>query len=351
MENPSRVIKTTLDDYIKKETVGVSRKRTFFGTLMKQGRFIKSPGGKALSWKIRYKQNSPQWRGLGEPRSVAHSQKYQEATLPWKNGTITDGWFKYEELVNQGPAAIIKAIADIGKQLKEDWDAKFDEVLFVDGNAAANSGKLHGLDSCLGYSGNHANNYMYEPSDTYAGLSTVLGSFGGTWNGTWPDGYGSSQYDFHTPLTLDAGGSAWQASTKTWPNTCREVIRFLINNMARNGKGVDLIMLTGDSYRLLQATMDSKEQVNVGNRDSELHFGTGPRMYIDGIPIVWEYGMPSTTRGYGVCFDEIEVHHLTKQPFESDVEDFVWETEQTRIALNFFGNMKLNPRNLASIYD
>jgi hypothetical protein len=108
------------------------------------------------------------------------------------------------------------------RNLMADIEEAFGDELYVDGNASGNEGRIHGFESWLGNSGAATNGYVATPSDTYAGLSTTLGNYGGTWstpprNTNWPDGKGDPEYDFWSPLLVDYTDTAWKAAPRPGP--------------------------------------------------------------------------------------------------------------------------------------
>jgi hypothetical protein len=256
-------------------------------------------------------------------------------------------------LMNKSKEAIINIYSDVGESLMSDINDSFGEELYVDGNATGNSKRIHGLESFFGTSGAAAQGYVGTPSDTYCGLRTDLGQYGGSWaqsggNPTWPSGSGDAHYDFWSPLIVDYTDASWAAGTDNWANNAIEALRFGIIKSKKNATktGVlDYITLEDDMYRDLMSVYDSKVSVNV-NRNQDVGLvalGFGDVVNFEGCEVTYEYGMPDAI-GYGLNVDHIMLMSLQDQLFKVEGPDYDSATKSWRTSVDFFGNMWVNPR-------
>ncbi len=213
---------------------------------------------------------------------------------------------------------------------------------------------MHGIESFLGNSGAATNGFVATPSDTYAGLTTGLGDYGGAWSQsggatTWPTGTGDAHYDFWSPLIVDYTDTAWAAATKTWPNTCTEALRYGIikgrKNKSKRGM-LDLIMLENELYRQTEEKIATSERLLVqrGEKKKGLYaLGFEDVINFDGVDISYEYGVPSAI-GYGFCMDAMELQCLDDTIFSPKGPDLDIATQMHRIAVVFYGNLRFNVR-------
>lgn len=346
----ARIANTTIHQYIRDEELNILRNRKLLAMMKDRGRIsMNSPGGDFMDWKVKYKRAPMQGYADTDTLTFSRRNKWQTAQLEWRGYSATDSITKLERLKNQGQQAIIKIASTIMESLMDDMDDQFGDELYIDGNASGNSKRIHGIESFMGNSGAASGGFIGTPSDTYAGLSTTLANYGGTWTGNWPAGYGDAHYDFWSPLILDYTDTSWTAATKTWPNTCKEVLRYATINTQRNKskKGeTDMFLLEKDMYRQLLDALDAAERLTVKRGDGKnglYSLGFTDVVNLNGVDISSEYGVPANV-GYGFNMNFIELRSLQSQLFVSDDIDFDIASQSDRFAVSFFGNCRFNPR-------
>lgn len=361
MDTWTRVANTTIAKYIRQEEVNILRRRKFLAMLQSRGRITFGHSGTNLDWKVRYKRVPMTGYADGDTLSFPRSERHKTATLDWRGYSATDSFTKFERLQNRNTEAIVKVISEIATMLKDDINDNFAEELFVDGNATGNSKRLHGVESFMGNGGAAAASVpIATPSDTYAGLSTSLGNYGGSWstsggNSIWPTGTGDAHYDFWSPLLVDYGNDDFNASSDNWRNNCVEAIRFGLthtNGRNKQGKGqVDMVLLENELFRVYKEANDSRQQINVnrGEKAGLISLGFTDVVEQDGVQITSEYGVPVGV-GYGIPLDAVELCSMQEQLFvpESDMEI---STKSNRFSIDFFGNLKCNPRGFIKFLD
>lgn len=344
-----RIAHTTIHEYIRKEEENITRNRKLLAILRSKGRITFDHGGDMMDWKVRYKRAPMRTITEGDTLTFARINRWKTAQLEYRGYAATDTSYKMEKLKNKGTEAIIKWFSQMVENLMKDIEEYFQDELYVDGNASGNEGRIHGFDSWFGNSGAASSGYIATSNDTYANLSTVLGNYGGSWSGNWPDGKGDPEYDFWTPLIVDYTDAAWAASTKTWPNTCVEAIRYAITksqkNRAKRGM-LDLILLDPEMYRGYLEKQETKERLIIsrGEKPSGLYaLGFSDVTNQDGVDITSEYGVPANV-GYGINFDSLELCSMQGTLFDSQLPDFDIASQSDRFAVDFYGNLKGNPR-------
>jgi hypothetical protein len=349
----NRVVQSTLQEYVLGQEDNIVRNRKLLALMKAKGRITFNHSGTALNWAFRYKRRDIAGYADGDTLAFSRSDLTKRAELPWRGYTMTDMVTKKEKLMNRGKPALIRYISEMAETMMDDFGDRFHSQLYVDGNAAGNSKKLHGFDSFTSFSG-AGTSLVGLPNDTYGGQPTTPGALGGSWSGTWPSGEGDAEYDAWSPILVDYTDADWSATTKTWPNTCHEALRFGILKGKRNDakKGmIDTVFLDGELFRQWETTLDEKERVMVkdgGGGPTLRSMGWGDVQNFEGAEITWEYGVPADAngvgQGYGFNVDEMELCSLQDRLFVSDGPYYDEASLSDRYAIHMFGNLKFNPR-------
>jgi hypothetical protein len=349
MPDWSRIVNTTINEYIRDVEVNVLRNRKLTDLLRKRGRISFNHGGQLMDWKVQYKRAPMIGYADTDTLTFSRRDRWKTAQLDYRGYAITDSMTKGEKLKNKSVEAIVKLYDGIAKNLMDDVEDQFGDELYINGYAAGNQKRMHGIESFVNGATQNAGNLVGTQTATYAGLSTVLGNYGGTWTGTWPTGTGDAHYDFWSPLIVDYTNSGWSAATKTWPNTCVEVVRFAIikarKNKTKKGR-LDLIFLNDELFRQLLAQQEAKERIVIdrGKKSGdEDEVGFGDNLYFDGCQITFEYGIPAAV-GYGFNVDQMELRSMQGQLFVPEGPDYDVASKSWRFSVDFYGNIVFNPR-------
>jgi hypothetical protein len=351
----SRIVNTTIHDYLRGEEPNIMRNRKLLAMLQARGRVTFNHAGDLVDWKVKYKRAPIQGYSDSDTLTFARRDRWKTAQIPWRGYAATDSMTKLEKLKNKDVEAIVKVYSDIAPQLIDDINDQFGDELYIDGNAAGNTTRIHGIESFLGNSGAATNGFIGNPNSTYGGLSCVLGNYGGSWstvssNVNWPSGTGDAHYDFWSPLIVDYTNTSWAAATKTWPNTCREALRFGILKGKKNksAKGqLDLALFNDELYRQFLEKLDTNERLVVqrgvggSNKVGLYALGFSDVVNFDGTDVSYEYGIP-TGVGYGWAMDFVELMSLQGQLFVPEGPDFDIASQSYRFSIDFFGNLKFS---------
>jgi len=358
-----RVVNTTISRYLREVEENVMRNRKLTAMLRKRGRVKMNAAGKDLDWKIRYKRAAVQGQADGDTLTFDRKLRHKVATLDWRGYAVTDSVTKKERLMNKSVEAIVKIYENIAEDLMSDMEESFCDELYIDGNASGNEKRIHGIESFLAgtqtinvtvttstsaRAANAADPAGY-PNDSYAGLSTVLGNYGGAWNSNWPEGTGDAHFDFWTPVLVNYTSSFFAGSSATWAQQCIDAMRYGIiksqKNKSKRGQ-LDMIILPGELYRQALSKNHSLQQINVNRgQDSELvSLGFKDVFNLDGVDITWEYGVPNNI-GYGFNIDEMELQSLQGQLFVPEGPDWDIASQSYRFSVDFYGNLRCNPRH------
>lgn len=352
----SRVANTTIKNYIRDREVNILRNRKLPALIKKRGRISYNWSGTAMDWKVQFKRATMNPFQDGDTLDFGRRDRFKTATLDWRGYSATDSMTKGEFLMNRGKEAIIRVYSETAELLSEDVEDQFAEEFYIDGNAVGNEKRMHGIESFTGgtVAGTSGGNGNVTPSSTFAGLSCVPGFYGGTWSGgstvgaAWPNGKGSPQYDYWSPVLVDYGNTLFSA-TNTWIANCVSAISYGIIKSKKNKamKGMlDLILLEEELYRQYLEVLRTKERLTI-NRAADtsdlVALGFKDVVSQDGVDISWEYGMPSAV-GYGFNVDMMELRSQQAQLFVPEGPDFDIATKSWRFSIDLYGNCTWNPK-------
>lgn len=353
MSDWPRLINTTTQDYLRDGgEVNILRNRKITALMLQNNRVVTNQSGTKVEWKVKYKRAGMVGFADGDTVTFARRDRYLTAELPWRGYMATDMMTEIERLKNRGVPAIIENYQKVIPDLLEDVEEAFADEFYVDGNASGNSKRLHGIESFFGTAVTpDLNNGFADPSDTYAGLSTVKQNYGGNWTGTWPNGKGDAHYDCFSPIIVnytDAQSGVYTSTTKTWPNTCLEALRKGIRGSRRSKskKGMlDLILVEEEMYEQLKNALESKQQLQIvpGQSIGLTSFGYSDVIVYDGVEISSEWGMTSGV-GYGFNTQQMELRSLQERVFMPDGPVWDSSSQSWRFQVTFYGNLRFNPK-------
>lgn len=350
----ARVVNTTTSKFFREEEINIMRHRKLLALLQDRSRVSMNNSGKDMDWKVRFTENGLVSYHDGGTLGMNRFNRWKTATLDWRGYVMSESMTEKEMRMNRGVEAIIKYYSNLMKTMRDDADRTFGDKFYIDGNAVGFEDDYHGIESFMGDSGTPSTTQpIAVNSDSYAGLSTVLGEEDGTWSGNWPEGTGGAAYDFWSPLLVDytstvaASSGGWIASPKTWANTCVEAIRYLIiNTMKNRNTPLDIIMVTAPMYRDVMNFHDPLQRIVVEKNGSEskmTKLGFPGLINIDGVDIAWEYAMPANT-GYGFAVDEMELLNMYETIFNTVGPTYEDRTMSYLYTVRTFGNLRFNPR-------
>jgi hypothetical protein len=324
----------------------VMRNRPILALLRDKGRISYGIGGKDLDWRVKSRRAALTPYGDGQLLNFGRVNRHRVATLPWKSYVMGESITKMEKLANKGEEAILKIVESVVDSMMSDFKDGFEDELFKDDSVGGDELRLTGFKSALAYTGTAQ---YTAASDTYASLSTVLGNYGGAAiSGTWPAGTFDAEYDFWTPLIVNYTHADWVAAA-TWAAAADEVLRTGITLGSKNDSlegQLDLVEMDLTMYKDFKILQAAKEQINVMRNQPTGLTAMGFRDVInfDGIDCHGSYSVPAG-EAYGLNLDTIELCSMQ--------DDFIVPGEDTDIThlsdqftLDYYGNMKLNPREM-----
>lgn len=369
----AREVATTIADHAKGYESKLIGKRVLLKALKSQGRIIYGCGGVGgsgdagdFTWRVPYRQAQLRTGEMENGMTPARQDRYKVAGLSYIDYTLSDFMTKKEKLRNQGRGQIINYFQEMSDGLLNDAGDQFSKELYVDSSATGNSQRISGIETMMAINGTmdvslttatsraaNAGDVAAYPSDTYAGLSTILANYGGSWTvGTagiayqWPAGRGDMQFDFFSPIIVNYTSTLWGGSSATWAYNAEKATRYLATHMGRyqsNRESLQTIMLDRELYRQFMDLYAGKERIVVTESPKMRALGFDG-VLMDGVTVTWELDIPGGV-GYGWDVDNMQLRSCQDTLFNTEGPWFEKLQRAYVVAVDFCGQLKMkSPR-------
>jgi hypothetical protein len=367
----SRVIATTIVNHLRETEETTFRKFKVFAMLEQSGNVIMNQSGRGFDWNVRFR-NAPVTGNTGDtPRTFSRVNMWKRAELPWRGFVTTDSIYRREMLENRGQQALCDVAGKMAERLTESLEQHLSYQPYRDGNASGFENDFHGMESFLGYDGtvseaagagvfdkrtssNTGDRYGY-PVDTYAGLSTQLGFYGGgrigDGTGIWPNVPVDSEADFYSPCVINYNATSFNSLSPAkgnWKVNCVAAIREGIHQCKRNDTKeaqIDMVVLDRALYIQFLNQYNDKERIAISKENGLKAMGFSDVTTLDGVEVTSEYAVPAG-KGYGLSIGNIELRCLENQLMVAEGPFFSEETQSYRYACSTLGNFRFrSPRN------
>lgn len=342
----ARLKETTIEDHLKEVSDNTIVNHPILAMLQKKGKIKYGCYGLEFTWRVAKNWAPMVAYGDADVLSTPRRNYHATARMDYAGYVVGESVTEKEQLANRGKAAIVNFTGDVYERITNSFLNQFPAKLYIDGPGGGTPEEYSGFLSCLGVT----SNAQYTlPSDTYAGITTGLGDYGGAaLSGSWPTGRFDPEYHFWSPLTINYTHASWSASTDTWPNTCVEALRagiaFQANRAGKQGK-IDLICMNNSMYVDLLNLLDDKEQImiNRGAANQMVSLGFTASTVFDGVEVTSDYDCPAT-EAFGLNFTEgIELRCMHDSLVGKHKDQNINQLSES-FAISHFGNLKLNPR-------
>jgi hypothetical protein len=357
----ARSIATTIVNHLREEEISSLRKYKFFAALEGAGQIRTNMSGRGFDWEIQYRNHNPSGNNGETPRNFARENLWKKLELEYRGAQVTDAIYKREMLENRSAQALVNVAGKMASRLLTSMEQYLAKEWVQDGYATGNELRFHGIESFMNATqtidstvtgatartANAADPFFY-PNDTYAGLSTVLGAYGGSATpvGFWPNGVSDPEFDFFSPVIVNADSSYFGAST--WKDNCVKAVREALHQTRRNDTKedqVDMVLLDRRLFIDFLNTLDAKERVIVSRQNGLRSYGFTDVFELDGVEVSAENSVPANT-GYGLAVGNIELLCMESQLMVSEGPFYDELTQQFRYVVSTLGNLKFkSPRN------
>ena len=356
----ARSIATTIVNHLKEEEIASFRKYKVFAALEASGNVRMNMSGRGFDWEVRYRNHTPSGNNGETPRTFARQNLWKRAELDYRGAQVSDAIFKKEMLENRSAQALVNVAGKMSSRLLESMEMYLANEWVKDGYAAGNELRFHGLESFMATNGTinvstgaqrtaNAADPLGYPSDTYAGLSTTLGAYGGSQlEGVWPNGKADPEFDFYSPIVINYTSSYFGGTT--WTANCVKAIREALHQTRRNDTKedqIDMVLIDRRLYIDFLNSLDSKERILVtpGRPNGLRAFGFTDVVELDGVEISAENSVPSAS-GYGLAIGNMELLCMEGQLLNAEGPFYDEITQQYRYVVSTLGNLKFkSPRN------
>lgn len=362
-----RTFHTTLADHIRENEQAWMKNFQMMALLEANGRLEYNCFGNGFDWPVEYKRHAVEGNDGETPRNFVRLNRHKTAALDYRGYQAVDAFTVREDLANRGMAAIIPIASKMVSSLEASIKQGLGTEPYIDGNAAGNLKSWHGLESMFGTNGTinsttgaqrayDAADFVYSQSDTYAGLSTVLGTYGGENDSgvAWPDGVCDPEFDCWSSVIVNARCSGFPATTKTFAANGVEALRYMIINGQRNSSTdgqMTNIMLNKNLYYQLLNQLDDKERIMVTASNGLKSLGFKNVVEVDGVECSWELAVPAAT-GYGFNYNNITLKCMYAQLFKAEGPVYDINDQMHKAVVSTLSNLKFSsPRNFSKLLD
>lgn len=363
----ARAANTTLAKYMRDVEPDILRNFQMLALLESGGRISYNNSGRGFAWPVQFKLHRVEGNTGETVRQFSRVNLWKWANLDFRGYQVTDAIYNRELLENRGQEGIIKIWDGFVDRLQQSLRQGLATEPYIDGNATGNETSWHGLESMFGLNGTlnystgaqqaaNAADYVGYPSDTYAGISTQLGSYGGEneSGAVWPLGVADPEYDFWTPLVVNAKSSRFSGSGHTFADQGDEAVRYANihsqRNTMQNGQ-ITNAFLSRDFYLDFLNLIDSKERILVqrGTESTLVSLGFKNVVQFDGIDISWETAIPNST-AYGINLGNVELMSMDDSLFRPEGPEYDLRQQSYIAVVSTLSNLKFtSPRNFWKI--
>lgn len=357
----ARSIATTIVNHLREEEIASLRKYKFFAALEGAGQIRTNMSGRGFDWEVQYRNHTPSGNNGETPRSFSRENLWKKAELEYRGAQVTDAIYKKEMLENRSAQALVNVASKMATRLQTSMEQYLAKEWVIDGYAAGNELRFHGIESFMGATqtinaaatGASAQaaasaDPFYYPNDSYAGLSTVLGAYGGSGSSAtfWPNGSNDVEFDFFSPVIVNADSSYFGATT--WKDNCAKALREAIHQTRRNDTKedqIDMVLLDRRLFIDFLNSLDAKERVIVTRTNGLRSYGFTDVFEFDGVEVGSEVSVPAGV-GYGLAVGNVELLCMENQLMVSEGPFYDELTQQYRYCVSTLGNLKFkSPRN------
>lgn len=285
----------------------------------------------------------------------------QQLTVNVRGYKATDRLPKKQYLLNRGSTRISDLYKGKSERLLKAMRYNLCSEVYTDGYATGATHRLIGIESFVGSGTVAAGDRVAMCDDSYGGLTTDLGDYGGTWSDSgvaanqynstlsndWPYGQGSSEYDFISPLLVNYSSTAWPSGSTSFIDNCEDVLRFAIlaqrHRGALEGGSAPLVNLMGTRLYNDVLTYYSARNIQQIQIPDAVDLGFPETINFEGAWLTHDYDCGANV-GYIIQPDMMEFFTPQSQLFE--VEGPEWSTPDQAFLyiVSMFGNMRFQPK-------
>lgn len=335
--HPARINTLSLGKILARRVEPIFTSSALMGLIRSNGGIVYNATEDDYRWRVRHKRHQVE---RGDPhdatRSFVKKNRYLKAELPIRHYHMGTSYGRLEALLSRGKGTLLyNEIDESTKAMAEDFVEGFRMDLYEDGNAGTQL-TIHGLESWLSENGLLSGGYIGEPNDSYAGLNTELGYYGGTFSGTWPDGVSTTpEYSAFSPIITDWNSA--QFGTNGWANNWQKALNFHYTYQASIRKDKpDITIMANDLLRIAKDSLIGKTTFEITQTSKMTDLGFDTLSY-NGQEIVTEFGVPSEAC-YILTSKHLQMRCVTPTMLYTEQDSDIVTAESLK-SVAFWGNL------------
>ncbi len=344
MANTARVEVLTLNKILAKRVEPIFTQSVFMGALKTRGRIAYNEAEDAVRWRPRFKRHQMQTGALNIKNRDFPSQNFhRKAELPIVSYDMGSSYSRFERMLSRKKGVLLyNIVEEITKAMGTDFVESFRLELYKDGNSG-DADTIMGTESWFSYSGISGNNITALPNDTYAGLLTTLGYYGGSWpTGTWPlQGTSTTpEYWAWSPLIVDYHSREFDkdgTSVYNFANKWQQAINFgkTYLKVVRDSTP-DLCILEPQLLLAAEDSLEGEQTFEVTQSSPLTKLGHKTLQY-NGLELTSEYGVPADI-GYILNMGKLQLRCALPQLIGVEEDSDIRTSEQLK-AISFWGQL------------
>lgn len=366
VEEHVAVVRATAPGYFKGVSDLTFRKRLWLAMLMRYGQVEYGVTGHSMTWNVEYSEPDVTTDHDGSDLQFNEHDPLLQLTLGIRGYRATDMLTDWQKMINMGGEQIDDMYKNKSKRLSKSMRRKLCGELYVDGNAANNTRRWHGIESCLGEANDTVvGDKVAKPDDSYAGKDTDLGAQTGTWSSDlaaadrpnaalandWPLGSGSTEYDVLSPLLVNDSSTAWPSGSNKWIDNCEDVLRFILTVQAHRGAFDENPQAPFMFLESVEKMVDLKTYFSARNRQIIPHkagedLGFPDTLQFEGAVLYSEFDTPAGV-GYGISPSHMELGIQGGQLITPRGPEYTILKDAYLYLAKCRGNLRLQPKFLS----
>jgi hypothetical protein len=274
---------------------------------------------------------------------------WKQRTFPWRSWTMGYSVTKFEKLAQQNtggvqPTVLVNIVKRLAEKAGKDFMDFLLPLVFQDGNAA--NINLMGLKSWTGHTGSLISGSSFlNPTDTYGRLSTILGNYGGSWDGHFPSldttAGDNFEYRFNVPMLLGYNSTLLSptdaSATHDWAHQWESAIRHLTGwSETIQPTPYDAIILHPQMLIDARDTLTDRTRFIAKSRQENTSVGF-KEFDFEGLSLVTQRGVP-VDEGHAVHLNELSIWSMQSDIIEKTTDEDITESTEL-VALDSYIQM------------
>ncbi len=358
------IVKAAAPKYLKGVADDLTtRDRLMLAMMEKRGLIETNMTSYEEIYDVDYKEAPVEAYGDGGIVDYSRRDYLKQAKLDWRGYVATDLMTQKELEMMKGDVVIVNRYNRIFPKLTQACRNQFGLEMYIDGGTAANANRYCGLETFCNEANSAVANLVSAPNDTYNTISTALNQ-AGRWssdlttspNATvatdWPEGEGSSEYDYWSPKLVNYASTSWggAGAGNTWllnAELCMRRTAQWLTLTTGAGRATLMAILSGDLFSNFKALFSDRLRYQAEHPEAR-DLGFPQVLNFEGVGVYTEFGIPAAT-GYMLNADKMRLKLLGENLIQHKGPDYDPDTLSYKFAVYSFGNFQWTPKYHAKL--